>query len=108
MVQGLREDLRDLERVEEIDLIFKLAELLPDLVGSPLSINALREDLAVAHMTVQRWLIILEKLFYVFRISPFGGPKIKAVKKEQKLYLWDWSQVPDVGHRFENFIASTL
>jgi predicted AAA+ superfamily ATPase len=30
------------------------------------------------------------------------------VKKEQKLYLWDWSTVPSEGHRFENLVASQL
>ncbi len=33
-----------------------MAIRLPDLVGSPLSINALREDLQVSHKTVARWL----------------------------------------------------
>ena len=32
----------------------------------------------------------------------------EIVKKEQKLYLWDWSIVPDLGPRFENFVASQL
>ncbi len=31
-----------------------------------------------------------------------------TVKKEQKLYLWDWSQVEDPGARFENFVGSHL
>ena len=35
-------------------------------------------------------------------------PGIRAVKKEQKLYLWDWSVIHDSGPRFENFIASQL
>jgi predicted AAA+ superfamily ATPase len=30
------------------------------------------------------------------------------VRKEQKLYLWDWAIVPEQGPRFENFIASQL
>jgi hypothetical protein len=30
------------------------------------------------------------------------------VKKEQKLYLWDWSSVPDQGARFENLVAPRL
>ncbi len=51
---------------------------------------------------------ILDSLYYSFQISPFGSPKIKAVKKEQKLYLWDWSQVEDDGARFENMVASHL
>lgn len=106
--QVLRDDLRDLEKVEEVVLVTRLAERLPDLVGSPLSINALREDLQVAHGTVQNWLNILERLFIVFRIAPFGSPKIRAVKKEMKAYLWDWSMVPDMGPRFENMVASQL
>jgi len=108
MHQVLREDLRDLEKVEEVVLISRLAERLPDLVGSPLSINALREDLQVAHRTVQNWLNILERLFVLFRISPFGGSRIRAVKKEQKAYLWDWSMVKEPGPRFENLVASQL
>jgi predicted AAA+ superfamily ATPase len=35
-------------------------------------------------------------------------PKIRAVKKEQKLYLWDWSQIEDEGFRFENMMACQL
>ncbi len=51
---------------------------------------------------------ILENLYYCFRIPPYGAPKIKAVKKEQKLYLWDWSVIEDIGPRFENLVASHL
>jgi hypothetical protein len=32
---------------------------LPDLVGSPLSINALREDLQVSHKAASAWLSAL-------------------------------------------------
>lgn len=106
--QVLRDDLRDLERVEEVVLVTRLAERIPDLIGSPLSVNALREDLQVAHQTVQNWLNILERLFVLFRIAPFGDPRIRAVKKEMKAYLWDWSAVPDTGNRFENLVACQL
>jgi predicted AAA+ superfamily ATPase len=30
------------------------------------------------------------------------------VRKSQKLYLWDWSMVPEPGPRFENLVASQL
>ena len=33
---------------------------------------------------------------------------MKAVRKEQKLYLWDWSTIPEEGPRFENLVASQL
>ena len=70
--------------------------------------RSLREDLEVAHETVARWLGILENLYVCFRIPPFGSPRIRAVKKENKLYLWDWSQTPAGGARFENLVACHL
>ncbi len=102
------EDLRDLENVREVARVELLVEALPERVGSPLSVQSLREDLQVAHETVERWLRILERLYVCFRIPPFGAPGIRAVKKEQKLYLWDWSRVPGTGARFENMVASHL
>lgn len=104
----INEDLRDLENVREISLVELLAHVLPDRVGSPLSVKSLRDTLQVAHETTERWLQILENLYYCFRIPPFGAPRIRAVKKEQKLYMWDWSQVPEPGARFENLVASQL
>lgn len=102
------EDIRDLENIKEISLLELLAEELPNRVGSPLSVKKLKELLQVAHETVERWLKIFERMYYCFRVPPYGPPRVRAVKKEQKLYLWDWSVVPESGPRFENFIASQL
>jgi hypothetical protein len=104
----VRDDLRDLEQVREISLVEQLVDLLPGRVGSPLSVKSLREDLGVDHKTVERWLTILENLYLCFRVSPFGPAKVRAVKKERKLYLWDWSMTPEGGARFENLVASQL
>ena len=48
----VREDLVQLEKVHDLGNIELLAMRLPELVGSPLSINALREDLQVSHKAV--------------------------------------------------------
>lgn len=108
MTRVIRDDLRDLERVREISLLEQLADALPERVGSPLSVKSLRDDLEVDHKTAKRWLSILENLYVCFRIPPFGAKRIRAVKKEQKLYLWDWSMVPEHGPRFENLVAAQL
>jgi hypothetical protein len=104
----ITQDLRDLEKVNEISLIELLAQALVLRVGSSLSIKSLQEDLEVSPHTVNRWIEILENLYYCYRISPFGKEKMKAVKKAQKLYLWDWSEVESEGARFENLVASHL
>lgn len=104
----VREDVVSLERVEELGALEQLSVRLPGLVGSPLSLNALREDLQVAHKTVERWTEILERLMFIFRLSPFGPPRIKAVRKSRKHYQLDWTTVADQGPRFENVIAFHL
>ncbi len=104
----IQEDLITLESVQEIGQMELLAQVLPSRVGSPLSVAGLREDLSVAFETVERWLSILERLYYCYRISPFGVKDLRAAKKSKKLYLWDWSQCEDAGARFENLVASHL
>ncbi len=104
----IREDVAGLERLQDLGHLELLMLRLPDLTGSPLSINAIREDLQVAHKTVANWLDILERLYAIFRLSPFGAPRIRAVKKEQKHYHWDWTLVASPGVRFENLVASHL
>lgn len=81
---------------------------LPELVGSPLSINGLREDLRLNHATVAKWLDILENTYAIFRLNPFGGARIRAVKKERKHYHFDWTLLKEKGKRFENLVACHL
>ncbi len=101
-------DIRDLENVRDISNIQVLTEALQDRVGSPLSKKNLAEDILVDQKTVEKWLQILERVYYCYRISPYGPSKIRAVKKEQKLYLWDWSELESEGPRWENFVGSHL
>ena len=101
-------DLTDLETIQDIGTVERMVLRLPALVGAPLSINALREDLQVAHQTVSRWIAMLENLYMLFRIYPFGAPHIRAVKKEAKHYHLDWCVIPDPGPRFENMTACHL
>ncbi len=104
----VRVDLRDLENISDLDKVELLADALPARVGSLLSYKSLSEDLSVNDKTVKRWIGALDMLYYCFQIAPYGAPKIRAVKKTPKLYLWDWSQIEDHGLRFENMVASHL
>jgi len=104
----MREEVTSLERIDNLGQLELLVMRLPELVGSPLSLNALREDLSLSHRTVGNWIDVLERLYAIFRISPFGAPRIRAVKKMQKHYHFDWSIVQDEGARFENLVASHL
>jgi len=104
----VREDLRDLTRIREIGLIETLVALLPERIGSPLSVNALREDLGINFMTVQGWLEALERLYYLFKIRPYAGRLARTLRREEKTYLFDFTAIENAGSRFENLIALHL
>lgn len=104
----LRDDVTSLERIKDLGTLELLMLRLPELVGSPLSLNSLREDLQISHKTLANWVAILERLYAIFRLRPLGASKIRAVKKEQKHYHFDWSLVADMPLRFENLVAAHL
>ncbi|MEK9130419.1 MAG: ATP-binding protein [Patescibacteria group bacterium] len=104
----IKEDVRDIEQIRDLSSLQILGEILPEKVGSLFSLNALREDLQVTHKTISLWIDILERFYYHFRIYPFFFKTIRSLRKEPKIYLWDWSQVKNEGNKFENMIASHL
>jgi len=69
----IHEDLISLENVRDLGNLELLMLRLPELVGSPLSINALSQDLQVSHRATANWLDIFDRLYAIFRLSPFGG-----------------------------------
>ena len=103
-----REDILDVQAIRDIGNMKLLSDILPSRAGSLLSINSLREDLGVSFRAASHWIDILEAFYYHFRVYPFTAKKIRSLKKEPKLYLWDWSEVEDEAARFENLIASHL
>lgn len=92
----------------DVSNMILLGDMLPGKVASLLSINSIREGLEVSHRAITSWLSILEVFYYHFRIYPYQSKKIRSIKKEPKLYLYDWSEIDDEGARFENMLASHL
>lgn len=104
----IREDFRDLSRLPELSQDEMLASLLPEKVGSPLSVQSLREHIEVSHDTIKRWLLYLKELYYFYELKPWTKSVKRSLKKEAKIYLYDWTSVEDNGPRFENMIGSHL
>lgn len=104
----LQEDLRALTKIVELRRIETLLHLLPERVGSPLSVNNLKHTLGCAHATVVNWLKALELVYLAFSIPPWSAKLARSVVKEEKWYFWDWGMVDNEGPRFENFVAVML
>jgi len=103
-----REDIRDVEPIRSLADVELLGAMIPERVASPLSFNSLATDLEVSPKTVKAWIELLCRNYYIFRVPPYHRRLARALKKEAKYYLWDWSEVPDDGARFENLVASHL
>ncbi|MBW2592754.1 MAG: ATP-binding protein [Deltaproteobacteria bacterium] len=106
--QLVREDIRDFRNIRNIELIKLLVELLPERVGSPLSLNSLREDLQVAYATVREWIAVLQNLYICFQVPPYSRDIARSLRKEAKFYLFDWLPIKNQGPLLENIVAVHL
>lgn len=106
--QLLREDVRDLTRVQELSQIESLAIQLQHGAGSLMNHSSLARHIGCSVDSIRRWIEILKSLFYCFSISPWFRNVPRSLRKEPKYYLWDWSQVSDDGARNENLVACAL
>jgi predicted AAA+ superfamily ATPase len=103
-----REDLRDLTRIQGLGQIQVLADLLTEQAGQPVKYSTLAANTGVTIETVKRWLSTLESLYFCFSIRPWFRSVPKSLRKQPKVFLWDWSLIADEGARRENMVASHL
>ena len=105
----LKQDLIDLENVQQITQIETLVQLLKSRVGSPVSYSSLARDLQCSDKTVKRWLTILENMYVIFKVPPFHKNIARAIQKAPKFYFYDTGQVlGDSGIKLENTIACAI
>jgi len=106
--QLFQEELRDATRSQEISRLEMLAKLLKAQVGQQSSYESLARAIRVSGNTIRSWTSILQSLYYCFEVRPWSKNVTRSLLKEPKYYLWDWSEIEDIGARAENFVASHL
>ncbi|WP_320044638.1 ATP-binding protein [uncultured Desulfobacter sp.] len=105
----LKQDLIDLENVQQITQIETLIQLLKGRVGSPISYSSLAQDLQCSDKTVKRWLTILENMYVLFKVPPFHKNIARAIQKAPKFYFYDTGQVlGEQGIKLENAVACAI
>jgi predicted AAA+ superfamily ATPase len=104
----VREDLRDLSRLPELGRVEMMVSLLPERVGSLFSLASVGRDIEASIHTVKRWLDYLKQLYYLFEVKPYTRSIPRSLRREGKIYLWDYSGIPDKAARFENLVACHL
>jgi len=105
----LREDIRDLEPIRNIQLLSLFLDSLRHRVGGMITLSNLAGEIEVSPKTAKAWLELLERMYLVFAIRPYTRSLPRAILKPPKVYFFDNADViGDEGVRFENLVASHL
>lgn len=107
-VQILREEVRDLTRIQELDQIAVLGRLLEQRSGGQLVYSTLAREVRVSENTIRSWVSTLCSLHYGFLIRPWHRNVSKSLLKEPRWFLRDWSSIDDEGKRAETLSACHL
>jgi predicted AAA+ superfamily ATPase len=106
--QLVREDIRDLTKIQELDQLELLVQLLSKRSGQQLIYNNLANSIRVSENTIRRWTATLVSFQFGFLVRPWHKNISKALRKEPKWFLRDWSAIEDPGSRAETMIACHL
>ncbi len=105
----LRDDIRDLENIKQMDTMEQLLFALRARVGSTISYNSLAEDLQVSPHTIKNWIEIFEKMYLVFTVRAYTKGLGRSVQKPFKCYFYDIAEVENgEPAKFENLVALHL
>jgi predicted AAA+ superfamily ATPase len=103
-----REDLREVASIRDLGSIEMLMQLLAEHSGQQLIYSNLATEIQVTVDTVRRWIDLLTRMHYGFVVRPWFANVTKALRKEPKWFLRDWSGVADDGAHAETFVACHL
>lgn len=106
--QLVREDVRDVTGIQDLDQLAILARLLSESSSHQLIYASLAKQIRVSENTIRSWIATLCSLHYGFVVRPWYKNIAKALRKEPKWFLRDWSGIADAGQRAETFCACHL
>jgi hypothetical protein len=106
--QLVREDIRDLTQIQQIDQLELLVKLLANRSAHQLIYGNLAKEVRVSIDTIRRWIETLCNLHLGFLIRPWFKNISRSLRKEPKWFLRDWASIEDAGDKSETFVACHL
>ncbi len=115
----LYKDILMWENIHKPDKLLKLLQALAFQMGAQVSYNELGQMCGLDSKTVEKYIVLLEQTFVIFRLTSFSRNLRNELKSSRKIYFYDngirnalianFNQVEnrnDVGALWENFIIS--
>lgn len=105
----IREDIRDLDNVKNLQLLSIFIDTIRSRAGNLLVLSNLAKDLEISPKTSKAWLELVEKMYIWFQIYPLVSGIPRSILKPPKVYFFDNADVlNNEGARLENLVATTL
>ena len=105
----IKEDVRDLEDIRNIQLLYLFVDMLRERAGSQIALSNIAADLQISPNTAKSWLALIERMYIAFPIYPYTKKIPRSILKPPKVYFYDNADTTgDEGSRFENLVATTL
>lgn len=105
----LREDIRDLESIRNIQLLSLFIDALRERAGGMITLSNIAADLQISPKTAKQWLMAIERMYIAFSIYPLTKSIPRAIQKPPKVFFYDNADIMEAdGVRLENLVATTL
>ena len=85
----LFKDIFTFQEVRNPEVLTKLTQMLALQLGNEVSLEELANSLGVSIETVERYIILLERAFVIFRLPAFSRNLRTEIKKSRKIYFYD-------------------
>ncbi|MCL2739092.1 MAG: ATP-binding protein [Bacteroidales bacterium] len=115
----LYKDILKFDNIQKTDKLIKLLQALAYQIGNQVSYNELAQLCGIDGKTVEKYIMILEQAYIVFRLKPYSRNLRNELKNTRKIYFYDnglrnaliadFRQVgmrTDIGALWENFMIS--
>lgn len=115
----LYKDVLSWEQIQKPDKLIRLLQAIAFQVGSQVSYNELGQLCGLDSKTVEKYIILLEKSYVIFRLGSFSRNLRNELKSSKKIYFYDngirnalianFNEVElrtDIGALWENFLVA--
>jgi predicted AAA+ superfamily ATPase len=115
----LYKDVLQWEMLRKSDKILKLLQALAFQIGSQVSYSELGQICGLDNKTVEKYIMLLEQAYVIFRLPSFSRNQRKELKFSKKIYFYDngirntlisnFNSIElrqDVGALWENFLVA--
>lgn len=87
--QLLRDEVRDLTRIQELDQLAILGRLLESRSGEQVVYSTLAREVRISENTIRSWISTFCSLYFGFLVRPWHRNVTRGLRKEPKWYLRD-------------------